>query len=88
MLLELSCCDLGVVLEDALSLVRTFEVFAANTLAVGVARYPTLEALAVLFEAFAFLAVAPFGMAVLTITDYIGGTRVSRRHFDSGKGIS
>lgn len=70
-LLHLGCSYLSVVLQDALSLVRAFEVFTPNTFAVGVARNASLEALTVLFKTLALLAVATFRMAVLAVTDYV-----------------
>jgi len=66
-MLQLSCSDLGVVLQNALPLIRPFEVLAANAFAIGVAGNSRLKTFTVLFQAFAFFAIAAFCVALLAI---------------------
>jgi hypothetical protein len=63
----LLCGYLGVVLQDALAFVRSLVVLASEALAVvQVARDAGLEALAVLLETLALLAVAALGVSLLS----------------------
>jgi len=59
--------DLSVVLQNTLSLIGAFIVFALGTFAILVTRNAGLEALTVFLQAFASFTIATFGVSLLAI---------------------
>ena len=59
--------DLSVVLENTLSLIGAFVVFAIDTFAILVTRNASLEALTVFLQAFASFTIATFGVSLLAV---------------------